>query len=76
MTDKITITFKNTGSADFDVVIDGTIISNQLLALAGWFEFQGKQMLADMHLAYRIKQEQEEENRRKIAVPGGVVLKQ
>lgn len=71
---QIIITFKESNSAEFDVTTSGNILANQLLMLAGWFEFQGKQMMADHHLAY-IRYLEEQKEKTKIAVPKVMVSK-
>ena len=70
---KLIITFKSRNSAEFGIEIRGDIIANQLLALAGWFEFQGKQMMADQHLAYKIYLEEQKE-KNKIVTPSSKVV--
>jgi len=57
---KITITFLSPGSALFDVVSTEDIYPSQLLALSQWFEFEGKNMLAQQRI---IQAQQAEQNR-------------
>lgn len=71
----ITFTFMSEGSASFGVTgVEGSISAQQLLALAGWLEFEGKSLLAEERYA-RIQARMQEEQKSKIHVaePGTVL---
>ena len=69
MEHKIVITFKDEGSAIFNLEVVGKIYANQLLALAGFFEYRGKSELNNQDIAQAMA-EQERQERNSIAIPG------
>jgi len=65
---KIVITFKDDGSALYDIDIFGRIYAEQLFVLANEFRYQGARMKEDIRIA-QMQAVQSRENRDKILIP-------
>ena len=67
---RLLVVFENLGSAHFSVSAEN-VTPMQLLGLAAYLEFQGKQGLLEQKIAQRM----ESENRPKIVVPEGRLVR-
>ena len=65
---KMVITFKNDGSALYDIEIFGNIYAEQLFVLSTEFRYQGTRMKEDVRMA-QLQATQSRENRGKILIP-------
>ena len=66
---QLIVDFQDLGSAVFDVKVIGGIFPTQLLALAGWFELKGKEMLHQEELNRQYELAEQEKVKQQIVTP-------